>query len=90
MKKFVIERDLPGAGELSQAQLQEIVRASNAAIDNLDAPYHWIQTFVTGDRLYCVHIAHDEATVRRHAKDGGFPVTGVSEVVAIIDPATIV
>jgi len=88
MKKFVIERDLPGAGQLTQAQLQEIAITSCAAIDTLDAQYHWIQTFVAGDRLFCVHIAPDEATVRRHAKEGGFPVTRVSEVIAIIDPTT--
>ena len=88
MKKFVIEREVPGAGQLTPAQLQEIARTSCAAVDTLDKQYHWIQTFVVSDRLYCVHIAEDEETVRRHAKEGGFPVTRVSEVVAIIDPTT--
>jgi len=88
MKKFVIERDLPGAGQLTQAQLQDIARTSNAAIGKLDVPYHWIQTFVTGDKLYCIHIAPDEEAVRCHAKEGGFPVTSISEVMTIIDPTT--
>ena len=88
MKKFVIERELPGAGQLTKAQLYEIVVNSCAAIDKLDVQYHWIQSYVVGDRLYCVHIAPDEATVRLHAKEGGFPVTKISEVVTIIDPAT--
>ncbi|MCB0529165.1 MAG: DUF4242 domain-containing protein [Saprospiraceae bacterium] len=88
MKKFVIERELPGAKQLTQAQLQEIAINSCAAIDKLDAQYHWVQTFVVEDRLYCVHMAPDEATIRLHAKEGGFPVTRVSEVLAIIDPTT--
>ncbi len=88
MKKFVIERDLPGAGQLTKEQLQEIAINSCAAIEKIGVPYHWIETFVTGDKLYCIHIAADEATVRLHAKEGGFPVTKVSEVFAIIDPTT--
>jgi len=88
MKKFVIKRELPGADQLTPAQLQDIARTSCDAIGKLDVPYHWIQTYVTADKLYCIHIAPDEEAVRRHAKEGGFPVTSISEVVAIIDPTT--
>ncbi|HMQ30944.1 MAG TPA: DUF4242 domain-containing protein [Chloroflexaceae bacterium] len=88
MPKYVIEREVPGASRLTEAELQTIAATSNKVLAELGVPYHWLQTFVAGDRLYCVHIAPDEATVRRHAELGGFPVTRVEEVVSIIDPTT--
>jgi hypothetical protein len=88
MKKFVVERNLPGAGSLSPEELQAISQTSCEAIAHLGKPYHWIQSFITSDKIYCVHIAESEAVVREHAKKGKFPVNSVNEVRAIIDPAT--
>ena len=88
MKKFVVERNLPGAGNMSVEELRTISQASCKAILELGQPYHWIQSFVTGDKIYCVHIAENEAVVRAHAKLGKFPINTVSEVKAIIDPTT--
>ena len=88
MKKFLIEREFPGAGKLSQAQLRSIARKSCEALDSLDAPYHWIQTFVTDDKMYCIHIAPDKETVMEHARLGGFPANRIVEVRTIMDPST--
>lgn len=88
MPKYVIERDVPGASQMSAQELQAIAATSNRALAEMGVPYHWLQTFVAGDKLYCVHIAPDEATVRQHAERGGFPVTSVAEVSATIDPTT--
>ncbi len=88
MKKFIIERDLPGAGKLSASELKAIAQKSCSVVDNLDKPYHWIQTFVTDNKLYCVHIAPDKETVLEHARQGGFPANSVVEVKSIMDPTT--
>ena len=88
MPKYVIEREVPGAARMTAEELQNIAATSNQVLAGMDAPYHWLQTFVTGDKLYCVHIAPDEATVREHAQRGGFPVTRIEEVKTIIDPTT--
>lgn len=88
MKKFVIERNLPGAGNLSAAELQAISETSVNVATKLGKPYHWIQSFITGDKIYCVHIAESEEEVREHARLGNFPINTVSEVKTIIDPLT--
>jgi len=88
MKKFLIEREFPGAGKLTQAQLRSIARKSCEALDGLDAPYHWIQTFVTDDKLYCIHIAPDKETVLEHARIGDFPANNILEARTIMDPST--
>ncbi|HEY5747904.1 MAG TPA: DUF4242 domain-containing protein [Chryseolinea sp.] len=88
MKKFIIERELPGAGKLTASELQAIATKSCEVVDNLEAQYHWIQTFVTDNKLYCVHIAPDRETVLEHARQGGFPANEVSEVRSIMDPTT--
>jgi hypothetical protein len=88
MKKFVIERNLPGAGNLSPEELQAIAQTSCEAIDQLGKPYHWIQSFVTDDKIYCIHIAESEEVAREHARLGKFPINTVSEVRTIIDPLT--
>jgi hypothetical protein len=88
MKRFIIERDIPGAAELTQDQLADIARKSNATIDSLGVPYRWITSYVAGDKVYCVHEADDEATVREHARRGGFPATKVTEVANEIGPET--
>ena len=88
MKRFVVERHLPGAGNLSPEELQAISQASNEAVSKLGKPYHWIQSFVTDDKIYCVHIAESEEVLREHARLGKFPINTISEVKTIIDPTT--
>ena len=88
MKKFVVERNLPGAGDLSPEELQAISQTSCEAIIRVGKPYHWIQSFITNDKIYCVHIAESEEVVREHARTGRFPVNSINEVKAIIDPVT--
>jgi hypothetical protein len=86
MKKFVVERNLPGAGNLSPEELQAISQTSCEAIDKLEKPYLWIQSYITDDKIYCIHIAESEEVIREHAKLGKFPINTVSEVKTIIDP----
>ena len=88
MKKFVIERNLPGAGNLTAEELQSIAQTSCAVSNGLGKPYHWIQSFVTEDKIYCIHIAESEEAVREHARLGKFPINTVAEVKAVIDPLT--
>ena len=88
MKKFVVERNLPGAGNLSPEELQTIAQTSCEVLQQLGQPYHWIQSFVTDDKIYCIHIAESEAVVREHARRGKFPINTVAEVKAVIDPLT--
>jgi len=88
MKKFIIERNLPGAGNLTPEELQMISQESCDAIAHLGKPYTWIQSYITNDRIYCVHIAENEAAVREHAKLAKVPINTVNEVIAIIDPLT--
>lgn len=88
MKKFIIERNLPGAGNLSAEELQAISQTSCDVVSQLGKPYHWIQSFVTDDKIYCVHIAESEEVVREHARMGKFPINSIAEVKAVIDPLT--
>lgn len=88
MKKFVIERNLPGAGNLSPEELQEISRSSCEVIQKIGKPYHWIQSFIANDKIYCIHIAESEEVVREHARLTKFPINTISEVQVIIDPAS--
>ncbi|MCC9076366.1 DUF4242 domain-containing protein [Litorilinea aerophila] len=88
MPKFIIERSIPQAGQLSSQELQAISQSSNNVLKEMGKPYTWVQSFVAGDKIYCIHIAPDEETVREHARLGGFPVDSVAEVKAVIDPAT--
>ena len=87
MPKFVIEREIPGAGKLSAAELQGISRKSCGVLEGMPT-VQWLQSFVTDDRIYCVYIAPDEAAVREHAKRGGFPANRISRVRTMIDPTT--
>jgi hypothetical protein len=80
MKRFIIEREIPGASELSEQQLAEIAQTSNTAVQSLGVPYTWVTSYVAGDKIYCVHEAEDEATIRDHARRGGFPADVVSVV----------
>jgi Protein of unknown function (DUF4242) len=88
MPKFVIEREIPGAGKLSPKELQEVSQKSCDVLKGMGPKIQWIQSYVTGDKVYCIYIAPDEATVREHAQKGGFPANRVSEVKSVIDPAT--
>ena len=88
MPRFVIEREIPGAGKLSPQELQAISQKSCSVLDQLGPKIQWEQSFVTGDKIYCEYIAPDEAMVREHARQGGFPANSVAEVKSIIDPTT--
>ena len=88
MPKYVIEREIPGVGKLSAEQLKGISQKSCGVLGSMGPQIQWIQSYVTGDKIYCVYIAPNEAMVREHAKLGGFPANSVAEVKAIIDPTT--
>lgn len=88
MPKYVIERPVPRAGNLSADDLQSISQKSCEVLDGMAGQAQWLQSFVTDDKLYCVYIADDEAAVRNHAASGGFPCTEVNRVRTIIDPTT--
>ena len=88
MPKYVIERDLAGAGKLSPAELKAMSQKSCVALNQLGPRIQWVQSYVTADKIYCVYNAPSEAMVREHAANGGFPANRVSEVKAIIDPTT--
>lgn len=88
MKKFIVERNFPGVGNLTTEELQGITQASCQVIDNFQKPYHWVQSYITDDKIYCVHIAESEEDVREHALLGKFPINTVTEVKTIIDPAS--
>ena len=88
MPKFVIEREIPGLGNLTDAELQEVSLKSVAVLRGMGPEIQWLQSYVTGDKLYCVYLAPDEATIREHAKRGGFPVNRISAVRRLIDPST--
>ncbi|MEO5717420.1 MAG: DUF4242 domain-containing protein [Chthoniobacterales bacterium] len=88
MPKYVIERELPGAGNLSPNQLQEISRKSCDVLQKLGPEIQWLQSFVTDDKIYCVYQAPNEKMIREHAEQGGFPANRISEVRQTIDPTT--
>ena len=88
MPKFVIEREVPGAGQLTEAELQSIAKRSVGVLRQLGPEIQWVESYVTGNSLYCVYVAPDEEMVREHGRMGGFPVTRVSQVAHIIDPTT--
>ena len=88
MPKFVIERELVGAGKLPPAELQAISQKSCSVLEAMGPKIQWLQSFVTDDKLYCLYIAPDVATVKEHASRGGFPANSVARVRAVIDPTT--
>ena len=88
MPKYVIERELPGAGQLGRDELQAISQRSVEVLDAMAGRAQWLQTYVTDDKLFCVYIADDEAAVKEHAATGGFPCNAVRRVATIIDPTT--
>ncbi|MFZ3284332.1 DUF4242 domain-containing protein [Pseudomonas sp.] len=88
MPKFVIEREIAGAGKLSEQELKAVSQTSCQALRELGPHVQWLQSYVTADKIYCVYIAPDEAQVREHARLGGFPANSVARVVTVIDPTT--
>jgi hypothetical protein len=88
MPKFIIERDIPGAGKLTQEELHGISQKSCGVLSKLGPAVQWIESYVTPDKVYCVYIAPSEDLVREHARQGGFPANRISEVKSVIDPTT--
>jgi len=88
MPKFVIEREIPGAGKLSAADLSAISQKSCGVLKELGPAIQWVQSYVTDDKVYCVYIAPNREMVERHAREGGFPANRISEVRSTIDPTT--
>lgn len=88
MKMFVIERVIPGAGDLSPEQLKGISQTSCAVLEEMGDQIEWLQSYVTGDQIYCVYKAENKALIEEHAKKGGFPANVINEISTIISPAT--
>jgi hypothetical protein len=88
MPKFLIERDIPGAGKFTPGDLQAISQKSCGVLSSMGPSIQWIHSYVTGDKIYCLYQAADEGLVRRHAEVGGFPANRVERVYSVIDPAT--
>jgi hypothetical protein len=86
MPKYLIERELPGAGKLSATELQGIAQKSCGVVRNLGPQIQWVESFITDDKIYCVYIAPNEQMVREHAQQGGFPANRISEVKRMFDP----
>ncbi len=88
MPKYVIEREIPGAGKLSDQELQAISQKSCGVLNQMGPQIQWVQSYVTDDKIYCVYIAPNEEMVREHARQGGFPANRVSAIRSVIDPTT--
>ena len=88
MPKYVIEREIPGAGSLTPEQLQGVSQTSCGVLTAMGPHIQWVQSFVTGDKVYCIYIAPDEEAIREHATRGGFPANSIQEIKAVIDPTT--
>jgi len=88
MPKYMIERELPGAGDLTAAELQAISQKPNQVIGTLGPEIRWLQSYVTDDKIYCVYVAPDEDIILEHARCGGFPANTVTRVSTVIDPST--
>ncbi|HJV08995.1 MAG TPA: DUF4242 domain-containing protein [Acidimicrobiales bacterium] len=88
MPKYVIERDLPGAGNLTGDELHAISAKSNEVLDGMQGRAHWLQSYVTADKIYCVYVADSESAVLEHAEKGGFPANAISRVSTMIDPTS--
>ena len=88
MPKYVIERDIPGAGKLSAAELKAVSQKSCSVLANLGPQVQWVQSYVTPDKLYCVYISPSAELIREHARQGGFPANRIEQVSSVIDPTT--
>ncbi|MGH8601484.1 MAG: DUF4242 domain-containing protein [Gammaproteobacteria bacterium] len=88
MPKYIIEREIPNAGKLSAEELQAISQKSCKVLNRMGPQIQWVQSYVTGDKVYCVYIAPSDEMIRQHAQEGGFPANRVAEIKAVIDPTT--
>lgn len=88
MPKYLIEREIPGAGNLSSEELHAISQKSCGVLQNMGPQIQWVESYVTGDKVYCVYIAPDAEMVQEHARQGGFPANRISEIKSVIDPTT--
>ena len=88
MPKFVIEREVPGAGQLTDAELQSIAKRSVGVLRQLGPEIQWVESYVTGNKIYCIYKAESEELIREHAKKGGFPANAIAQVSSVISPAT--
>ncbi len=88
LRRFIIERDIPGVGKLDQNQLREAAATSNRALNEIGPEIQWVESYVAGDKTFCVYLAKDEEVILRHAAQSGFPATKITEINAIIDPTT--
>jgi hypothetical protein len=88
MPKYLIEREIPGAGNLTPQQLHAISQKSCSVLSGLGPQIQWVESYVTGDKVYCIYIAPNEEMIREHARQGGFPANRVAEIKSIIDPTT--
>ena len=88
MPKFVIEREIPGAGKLTPAELKSISQKSCGVLSSLGPSVQWVHSYVTDDKIYCVYNAKDESLIRRHAELGGFPANRISRIMTVIDPTS--
>lgn len=88
MKRYVIERHIPGVGGLSQSQLKDLAATSNGAVGKLAGTVQWVQSYIAADNTFCVYLAESEERLREHSRLAGFPITRVNETVTVIDPLT--
>jgi Protein of unknown function (DUF4242) len=88
MRKFIIEREIPNIGAADCNMMREVARKANGVVEGFGGGIEWLESFVTGDKVYCVYLARDEAIIRKHAEKGGFPANRISEVKRMIDPTT--
>jgi len=88
LKKYVIEREMPGVGQMTAGELAVAATTSNAALAQLAPRVEWVESFVTGDKTFCVYLAEDEAVIREHGRLSGFPASRITEVTGVIDPTT--
>ena len=88
MPKYVIEREIPEAGKMTPGELQSASQTSCSVLNKLGAEIQWVQSYVTGDKIYCVYIAPNEEIIEEHARESGFPANRISEIKAVIDPTT--
>ena len=88
MPRYVVERDIPGAGKMAAQDLKAIAQKSCGVLSKMGPQIQWVQSYVTGDKVYCIYIAPNEAMIREHVQRGGFPANRVSAVATVIDPTT--
>lgn len=88
MPKYVIEREIPGAGKLTAEQLKSISQTSCGVLSNMGPQIQWVQSYVTADKIFCIYIAPNEEMIREHARQGGFPANAIHKIATIIDPTT--